>query len=329
MPSWADVLNRIESYEDPYDHYRQRVLSQLNEYTERDVLLYSSGWTHSPSGSAQETIIDADMQGIMEAFSEIDGEELDIVLHSPGGDPGATESIVDYIRSKYDDIRIFVPHAAMSAATMMCCAADTLVMGRHSFLGPIDPQMTLDTPTGHRPVPAGAILSQFEQAQEDIEDDQENLAYWTPIIRQYGPGLLQECKQAMDLSEELAREWASEYLLKGNQEPLERAESLSSDLTDYDEFKIHNRHLHRDRARTLGFEVEDLEDDDTLQDLVLTTYHIATLTHDHKSIAKIIETHEGNRFMSGTHNQGADAGTTQSFNQPPNGPPQPENEDLS
>jgi ClpP class serine protease len=28
---------------------------------------------------------------------------------------------------------------AMSAATMIACAADVIVMGKHSFLGPIDP----------------------------------------------------------------------------------------------------------------------------------------------------------------------------------------------
>jgi len=272
-------------------------------------------------------MIDMDMQGVMEAFSQLEGDELDIILHSPGGNPGAAESIVDYIWTKYDDVRIFIPHAAMSAATMVACAATDLVMGRHSFLGPIDPQITLDTPTGHRPVPAAAILSQFEQAQEEIEEDETKLAHWTPILRQYGPGLIQECRQAIDLAEELAHEWAEAYLLSGFKDADQRAEELASRLTDWREFKSHSRHLHRDRAREIGFEISDLEEDDDLQDLVLSIYHATTLTHDNRNVAKIIETHQGNAFIAGSPQERSQQGGT-SIAIPdgdiPPGPPQPE-----
>lgn len=328
MPSWGEVLNQVRSIDNPHDQVRRHYLNKLSEYTDRDVLLYSSGWTHLAGHSPHTSMIDADMQGIMEAFSELNGNQLDLILHSPGGNPGAAESIVDYIRTKYDDIRIFIPHAAMSAATMVACAGDELVMGRHSFLGPIDPQITLDTPTGKRPVPAAAILSQFEQAQDEIDEDESNLAHWTPIIRQYGPGLLQECKQAMDLSKELAQNWAESYLLSNNSNAAQLAEELANELTDYEKFKSHSRHLHRGRARDLGFEIDDLEDDDTLQDLVLSIYHSATLTHDNRNVAKIIETHLGNAFIIGAPQQTHSGGGTKISipdNQPPRGPPQPDN----
>jgi hypothetical protein len=292
--------------DDPHDAIRRHYLEELHQYTERDILLYSSGWTHVGFNSPRSAIIDADMQGIMEAFSELDGDELDLILHSPGGSPGAAESLVDYIRSKYNYVRIFVPHAAMSAATMICCAADELVMGRHSFVGPIDPQMNLDTATGARPVPAGAILSQFKRAKKDISDDESKVVYWTPILRQYGPGLIEECEQAMALSQELAKEWAQNYLLVDKNDAESAAEKLASSLTDYEEFKVHSRHLHRNKAREHGFEVSDLEDDDGLQDRVLSVYHAATLAHDTKGIVKIIETHEGNTFMT---SPAADAGS--------------------
>lgn len=330
MPSWGEILDVVHSGPDPHDEVRRHFLRELHEYDGRDVVLYSSGWTHTGYNSPREAIIDADMQGIMEAFSEIGDDKLDLILHSPGGNPGAAESIVDYIRSKYDDVRIFVPHAAMSAATMMCCSASELVMGRHSFLGPIDPQLTLDTPTGHRPVPAAAIISQFKQAQEEIEKNNEKLAHWTPILRQYGPGLLQECEQAIELSKELAEEWAEAYLLRNNSDPSTDAKQLANKLSDWDEFKSHSRHLHREKARSLGFKISDLEVDDELQDLVLSIYHATTLTHDNKQIAKIIETHEGNAFMaSGPRQpQSERANIRIPSNEPPGGPPQPEDTSL-
>jgi ClpP class serine protease len=48
---------------------------------------------------------------------------------------------------------------------MLACAADELIMGKHSSIGPIDPQFILNTPTGVQAVPAHAILEQFEKAQ--------------------------------------------------------------------------------------------------------------------------------------------------------------------
>ena len=66
---------------------------------------------------------------------------LDLILHTPGGFPEAAESIVKYLRSKFStNIRVIVPHLSMSAGTMIACAGKEIVMGKHSSLGPIDPQ---------------------------------------------------------------------------------------------------------------------------------------------------------------------------------------------
>src|SRR5437870_9673496 len=104
-------------------------------------------------------ITDEDMEGFMEALTPLPASDgLDLVLHSPGGSAEATEALVSYLRSKFSDIRVIVPQAAMSAATMLACAANLVVMGKHSSLGPIDPQMFLNTPLGQKAVPAQAIL---------------------------------------------------------------------------------------------------------------------------------------------------------------------------
>ncbi|MHB1126932.1 MAG: hypothetical protein ACYC2T_08230 [Bacillota bacterium] len=40
---------------------------------------------------------------------------LDLILHTPGGEIAATESLVDYLRSMFgSDIRAIVPQIAMS-----------------------------------------------------------------------------------------------------------------------------------------------------------------------------------------------------------------------
>jgi membrane-bound ClpP family serine protease len=110
------------------------------------------------------------------------------------------------MRSMFTNVRVIIPHAAMSAATMLACSANRILMGTHSFLGPIDPQFILQTETGRSAVPAHAILAQFELAKKECADPTK-LAAWIPMLRQYGPALLVQCQLAQDLSRSLVGEW--------------------------------------------------------------------------------------------------------------------------
>jgi serine dehydrogenase proteinase len=101
----------------------------------------------------------------------------------------------------------------MSAASMLACASDRIVMGKHSSLGPIDPQLILPVPNGMTSAhPAQAILEQFELARDQCKDPKLRGA-WIPILPQYGPSLLIQCRNALDLAEELVAEWLRTWML--------------------------------------------------------------------------------------------------------------------
>ena len=73
------------------------------------------------------------------AFKEVShglqDDKLDLIMHSPGGSPEAAEAIILYLRSRFSDIRVIVPQLAMSAATVIACAANKVVLGKHSLFG--------------------------------------------------------------------------------------------------------------------------------------------------------------------------------------------------
>jgi hypothetical protein len=184
----------------------------------------------------------------------------------------------------------------MSAAAMLCCAGDEILMGRHSSIGPIDTQLILNTEMGQRSIPAQAILDQFDQAQEECQDA-SNLGYWTPILRGYGPSLIQECEDAIELSKQLSKEWAEEYMFSEESNAEQKAENLVSELSDYQQFRSHSRHIHREQAREFGFKITNLESDQRLQDLILSIYHATTHTHSGTDAVKIIENQNGNAFI--------------------------------
>ncbi len=95
-------------------------------------------WRGHDIKEGQEPLIgiaDEDLQGLMSTVQGASTTSLDLILHSPGGSPEAAESIVHYLRDKFSDIRVLVPHLAMSAATMISCAANKVVMGDIRRLG--------------------------------------------------------------------------------------------------------------------------------------------------------------------------------------------------
>lgn len=155
----------------------------------------------SRSNVAETSIALNDVHGLMEACRGMPGPNLDIIIHSPGGSPEAAASIVHYLREKYAHIRVFVPLAAMSAATMWALAADRIVMGAHSQLGPIDPQFVISDRLSVRVVAASAILDQFKKAKDEIAADQATLGAWAQILPQYGPRVtptMRNCYHAVE-----------------------------------------------------------------------------------------------------------------------------------
>ena len=206
---------------------------------------------------------------MMEVCKGLPGPDLDVILHTPGGSAEATASIVAYLRQKFTNIRVFVPVAAMSAGTMWALAADTIVMGAHSQLGPIDPQLFAQG----RYQPARAIVEQFDRAKQECKDDPKVLGAWYPILQQYGPSLLAECEDAEELSRRLVGEWLAAYMFKDKDDPANAAKAVADYFADYSIHRSHSLGITRDVARSKGLLVEDLETDPDLQDAVLSVHH--------------------------------------------------------
>lgn len=302
MPLWGEILTEInKSASDngapDFDGVRRRYLLEMNRLTGRAVILYATAWFESrPISPADLQIGLPDVQGFMETVSNIPERELDLILHSPGGSEEAAESLVEYLRQRFDHIRVFAPVAAMSAATMMALSADELFMGQHSQLGPIDPQFIINTPEGPRDAPAKAILNQFELAKRECQKP-ENLAAWIPILRTYAPGLLTQCEDSQKLAVDMVAGWLKRYMMNGEENAAEKSREIAEWFADYESFRSHGRRVGREQAREIGLKVTDLEDDGELQDAVLSIHHAAMHTFSGTLAQKIIENHFGRAWM--------------------------------
>jgi hypothetical protein len=78
------------------------------------------------------------------ALDDVSGEEIDIILHSPGGQPADAYRLIRSFKEKYNTVNIIVPLWAKSAATLFAFGASRLVMHEYGELGPIDAQIRKD-----------------------------------------------------------------------------------------------------------------------------------------------------------------------------------------
>jgi predicted amino acid-binding ACT domain protein len=302
MSTWGEILTGLKQTAEkgvipPFDAVRRKYLASVYKNTGRNTILYATNWTQAGDIDPELlSITDEDVQGMMEVIHGLKGPNLDLIVHSPGGSAEATEAIVSYLRTKFSDIRVIIPQSAMSAATMLACASNRIVMGKHSFIGPIDPQMILHTQVGVKAVPAQAILDQFELAKYECEDPKK-LGSWIPILSQYGPALLVQCANALELSQQLVSEWLELYMFVDREDAEDISKEIAAKLADHKEFKSHARHINRDKAKKMGLVIEDLEDDQKFQDLVLSVFHTTTHTFNGTNAVKIIENHNGKAFV--------------------------------
>ncbi|KAF5045603.1 Serine dehydrogenase proteinase [anaerobic digester metagenome] len=66
---------------------------------------------------------------------------IDLILHTPGGLILSSEQIAMALRRHMGKVTVFVPHYAMSGGTLICLAADEVVMDENAVLGPVDPRI--------------------------------------------------------------------------------------------------------------------------------------------------------------------------------------------
>ncbi|MCD6237998.1 MAG: serine protease [Thermotogae bacterium] len=297
MPTKDEIQKEILSQKGAaQDNVRRQYLKDLHDYTKRDTIIYASAFTSKKMPQLPPflmSITNEDIQGFMSALHGLSGENLDLILHSPGGSLEAADQIVQYLRSKYQNIRAIIPQNAMSAATMIACACDTIIMGKHSAIGPIDPQITFPTQTGSFTAPAQAILDDFEKAKEEIARDPKTAPLWVNKIQTYPHGFLTICSNTIDLAKDKVAEWLDAYMFKEIPQEKKKGREIADWLGTNSNHKTHGRPIGVSIASDIGLNVIPLENDQKLQEKVLSVFHAITVTFEVTDCMKFIENHNG------------------------------------
>lgn len=305
MPTWDEILLEMMANVQPGNlpdmghvhQVRRKYLAEYERVAGRPAIFYYSAFLSGNGGSVNLE----DVQGLMVVFKGIGkARELDLILHSPGGEAEAADSIVKYIRKKFDHVRVLVPLAAMSAATMLALSGDEIVMGSHSQLGPIDPQVGI----GGGQYSTRSIIQQFRQAVDETSKNPNAILAWSPLLQRIGPGLLPLCERAEALSKSLVKQWLKAYMLKSlpTRQRNDRANRIVKFFSDYGAEQSHGLGIDRDQARSVGLTVSDLEGSKTkngdLQEALLSAHHACLHAMQFGQFSKLIANHSGKAFLA-------------------------------
>jgi len=290
MPTWGEILNEVKSQEHGTDELRKKYLLQASEITGRNTIAYYSGWLEGRSVDVE--ISDRDMTGFMSVLNGTDCTKgLDLILHTPGGSPTATEGIVKYLHNKFgNNVRVVVPQMAMSAGTMLACSAKEIVLGKHSCLGPIDPQ--------YGGVSAYNIIEEFQDAKREMIATSASKTYWEMQLGRYPNAFFYSVRDAIKLSEALITEWLKEYMFYDEENGADKDKKVAQIVSKLNaNNKSHSRHFDYGFCDGLGLKVKSLEDDQKFQEAILSAHHAFTITLSAMNISKIIENQNGVRYI--------------------------------
>lgn len=287
MPSWSEIVSEVNLYSNignVLDMKRAEFLNKIHSITKRNVIAYYSGWLKAPD--APHVIIDdQDKNAFMAAVYKLDRTKgLDLILHTPGGDIAATESIVTYLKKFFNgNIRAFIPQISMSAGTMIAMSCKEIVMGEQSSLGPIDPQMG--------GIACQAVVDEFKRAVEEVSKNPAALGLWQAIISKYHPTFLTACENAITWSAKLAEQWLKEV------NPKIDFDKIKNVFLNHNNSYSHSRHMSKQDCKDAGLNIIDLEKDQDLQDAVLSLHHCYMILFDKLMISKVVENQIGGRYM--------------------------------
>ena len=277
------------------DQYRRDKIAAIERVTGRRLIVYATACTTSGKSVPSEMLMldNSDKIGFKAVTDDIAGPNLDVLIHSPGGYPEATESIVQQLRGKYSSIRFIVPSFAKSAATMLVMSGNEILMDRDAELGPIDPQMRTQNGTS----PAEAILEQFGKAQTELQGDPSRLPSWIPILSPLGPSLLVDARHAIDLSKTLVKTWLLDYMFAGDANAEPKATAIVDYLGDHARFHSHARAVKIPDLLPLGVKVTDIRQNRDFQGAVDELYCCLDVLLGNSPVCKVFENSAGDALI--------------------------------
>lgn len=292
MGVYSEYLDRQMSFETIVKE-RKEQLKKISAIRKRDILVYASNFN---KGNAPTGIDISDILPFQDQLSNIKSENIDIIIETPGGLAEVVEDFVNLIRAKHKKVGIIIPGTAKSAGTIFAMAADEILMGDMSALGPIDAQILSN---GKR-FSAEAFIQGLEKIKKDSNENKRIELAYIPMLQHLSPGEIQNCENAQQFSQKLVKDWLVKYKFStwekhknGSEVKLEekekRAEEIAEKLAKHSDWLTHSRSIYIKDLEDMKLKITDYTKNIELNDAIIRYYTLLHMTFE-TNIYKIYET---------------------------------------
>jgi hypothetical protein len=242
---------------------RQSLIKQINKIEKTRLICYVSS-LGAPI-DRDDPVVFQDLLYNLE-----DGEDVDLLLHTGGGDIDAAEKLIRMLRGKVGParLRVVIPDLAKSAGTLMALGADVIIMSDTSEIGPIDPQVVRVDRDGNRTSQSVQdYLESFNELREGLAKHPNDVTRQILIGKMDAP-TIKHFENVRDRAQRIAEKLLSSGMFKngGN------STKVASSLIDTKEWPSHAQMISWEDATQLTLNVEYRPSTDEVWDMYWKLY---------------------------------------------------------
>ncbi len=235
-------------------YLRQARIKEMQEKAASRLLCYVSG------NGAQ--IVRDDVIGFVELLHNVPrGSNIDLLLHTGGGDINVAEKIVVMLRAAVGTegrFRVIVPDFAKSAGTLIAIAADKILMSDSSELGPIDPQFPRSDSDGTvRWVSVLNYIKAYETICKAVRENPNDVPA-NVMLSKFDPTMLVQVEAVKSRARMLAEQHLNRWMFQKKKATYTR---IAGELMDITRWPAHGQMIGYEDAKEMELEIEYLASD--------------------------------------------------------------------
>ena len=234
-----------EAYNAPR-YCRQDLVRTIRTRTERTLICYVAG--------ERTSIHREDIPPFVDLLHHAKPDsDLDLMLHTGGGDVDAAEKLINLVRTKVGEatLRVIVPDYAKSAGTLIAIGANVILMSDSSELGPIDPQVVLADANGNRlQHSVFTYLGAYEKYRDAVKENADDIEARI-MLSKLEPQTVEWFQRVLQRSTTLAGQLLSRDMLKEDA----NWTLVLDKLIDKDRWLSHGQAISADDAAEMGLKI--------------------------------------------------------------------------
>lgn len=270
------------------------LIKQYNKVRNTFTLVYVAAAKQIPNIAMDQD----DYYIIDDLLRNVESENLDFYLETPGGSAESAEEIVKCVRDKFKSVSFIVSGEAKSAGTIMVLSADEILMTQTGSLGPIDAQVRI----GRSRVSAYDYIEWTNVKSKEAANTGQLNSFDAIVIAQISPGELSGVFHALEYAKDLVREWLIKYkfqkwtVTETRQIPVtddmkrKRATIIARKLANHSIWRSHGRSIKIEDLRNIGLRITSVDDNPALADLVYRIQTVCKLILQSSSAYKLFAT---------------------------------------